>query len=1009
MATRDLTLRISGDPRSLSQAFRQVDNDAGRMERTFSRVGRNMAALGKAAAAAAATAGAAFAGLGIKEAIEQEKVAARTANVLKTTGGVANVTAKQVENLAAALQRQTGTADDAIQSGANLILTFTGIRNEVGKGNDIFDQTVGIVNDISVALGQGMKESSIQVGKALNDPIKGVSALQRVGVSFTQQQKDQIKAMVEAGDTLGAQKLILSELNTEFAGAAKSEGAVTEGWQALQRAAEDAAEAVMGRVLPALTELASWARTEVVPRVQEIAEVVGPVLGHAFEQAIPIIRGMVEQVGSTIRRLAPIVGPVLRQLGETIRSVLDLIAAFWERWGDDILAGVRRVFRALAPVILPILKALQGAIETITALIEGRWADAFGSLKGVAVNLLKGVFAAVKGLAGLALSAAKALGQAVINGIVGVIKGAATMIWNAIKAILPSPSDIVDFLNPFGGGGVVGPATQQITRGGRPFVSRLRGPVPTGPLATRQGGGAVGGPMGTPVPILAHAGEVVLNPAQQRIIGIDRIMSTLRATGGVMGGGSFQRGGVIDAALSFARAQVGEPYVWGGGHALGDFSGWDCSGFASNVAARVPGYTGGIGTTMSLFPKSRPARGNEPVVFGFRGMGTNNPRSQHMGIRIGGVWFDAGSGGVETGDSRWEALRVPPGLEGLAAGNGPDPGPGLAPDQPTGPTRAQLGAAGLIGAVARAGVRAIGAGTTLSGAGSERVAGRIERGGELRARGARITAEAKARKSGAEEDEIREAGDRAYIAARAATLKRLKAQLIARRKKLVARLRRIRKAIRAVRVPRRGPARQPARDRLVDLRRTRQDIEDEISTSNFQIAEYNVELRELGQQVAALDRADEAEEAEAAAEAAETAAQVAAEVAEAAAAEAAAAPERAVAEAALTPGLEDDLAAAQMVEARAVSAYQAAHATGSNIRIAETARALASARSAREAVERQIMEANTKALQENTGALQEATQTWGGSVAFSFRGQSQVLRSLAPPSSDRLTGAELMI
>jgi hypothetical protein len=96
------------------------------------------------------------------------------------------------------------------------------VRNEVGKGNKIFDQATQIVVDMSTALGQDLKSSSIQVGKALNDPIKGVTALQRVGVSFTKQQKDQIKTLVDSGKTLDAQKLILRELGKEFGGAAEA-------------------------------------------------------------------------------------------------------------------------------------------------------------------------------------------------------------------------------------------------------------------------------------------------------------------------------------------------------------------------------------------------------------------------------------------------------------------------------------------------------------------------------------------------------------------------------------------------------------------------------------------------------------------------------------------------------------------------------------------------------------------------------------------------------------------
>jgi acid phosphatase family membrane protein YuiD len=86
-------------------------------------------------------------------------VAAQTAAVLKSTGGEANVTAKHVSNLATAISRKTGIDDEAIQSGENLLLTFTKIRNEAGKGNDVFDQATRITNDMSVALGQDLKSS----------------------------------------------------------------------------------------------------------------------------------------------------------------------------------------------------------------------------------------------------------------------------------------------------------------------------------------------------------------------------------------------------------------------------------------------------------------------------------------------------------------------------------------------------------------------------------------------------------------------------------------------------------------------------------------------------------------------------------------------------------------------------------------------------------------------------------------------------------------------------------
>jgi hypothetical protein len=109
------------------------------------------------------------------------------------------------------------------------LLTFTNVRNEAGRGNDIFDRATKTVLDMSTALGEDGKSASIQLGKALNDPIKGVTALRRVGVQFTDGQKAQIKQMVKTGNTMGAQKLILKELNREFGGSAKAAGDTLPG------------------------------------------------------------------------------------------------------------------------------------------------------------------------------------------------------------------------------------------------------------------------------------------------------------------------------------------------------------------------------------------------------------------------------------------------------------------------------------------------------------------------------------------------------------------------------------------------------------------------------------------------------------------------------------------------------------------------------------------------------------------------------------------------------------
>lgn len=200
----------------------------------------------------------------IDEATEAAKVGAQTAAVLKSTRGEAGLTRKQIENLAGSLSALAGVDDEVIQQGENVLLTFTSIRNEAGKGNDVFNQATAIALDMSKALGTDLQGSIIQVGKALNDPIKGITALQRVGVSFTAQQREQIATLVKSGKTLEAQKVILAELRKEFGGTA---AAVATPAEKMQVAWGNLKEQIGAALLPTMNRFITWLSSRALPAV----------------------------------------------------------------------------------------------------------------------------------------------------------------------------------------------------------------------------------------------------------------------------------------------------------------------------------------------------------------------------------------------------------------------------------------------------------------------------------------------------------------------------------------------------------------------------------------------------------------------------------------------------------------------------------------------------------------------------------------------------------------------
>lgn len=154
---------------------------------------------------------------------ESERVQAQMNATLESTQHAAGLSAQQLLNLSQELQRTTTFSDEAVLSVENLLLTFTNITG------DQFSSATTAVLDMATALGQDASSAAIQLGKALNDPIQGISALSRVGVNFSNAQKEVIAQMVKTGDTIGAQKLILAELSKEFGGSATAAAKTFEG------------------------------------------------------------------------------------------------------------------------------------------------------------------------------------------------------------------------------------------------------------------------------------------------------------------------------------------------------------------------------------------------------------------------------------------------------------------------------------------------------------------------------------------------------------------------------------------------------------------------------------------------------------------------------------------------------------------------------------------------------------------------------------------------------------
>ncbi len=194
--------QITAAAKKYEKELNDINKATKKVSTTQTQLGAATKVVGVAIAAVVAQQALRFAGESLDLAREQLRVEAQLGAAIKSTGGAAGLTKNELTGMAAALQQTTNFGDEATIGAQALLLTFTKV------GRETFPQAIETILDMSSALGTDLKSATIQVGKALNDPIAGVTALTRSGVQFTEQQKEQIKTLTESGNVLEAQRVI---------------------------------------------------------------------------------------------------------------------------------------------------------------------------------------------------------------------------------------------------------------------------------------------------------------------------------------------------------------------------------------------------------------------------------------------------------------------------------------------------------------------------------------------------------------------------------------------------------------------------------------------------------------------------------------------------------------------------------------------------------------------------------------------------------------------------------
>ena len=419
MAKNTVIVSVLADAKQFTKGLSDAGKEASGLGGVIKGVGV-AAAAGLVAAGAAATA---LIASSIKAAGESEKVAAQTAAVVKSTGAAAGRSVEQVSGLATSLSRLSGIDDEVVQSGANMLLTFTNIKGTT------FDAATKSALDMSVAMGTDLNSAALQVGKALNDPITGMSKLSKVGVTFTQEQKDQAAAMVKVGDVAGAQALILGELDKEFGGSATAFGNTFEG-------SIGKAKTSLGNLQETFGAAFLPVATQVFGKVATLLDGIGasPAFAAALTNVTGFISGLLSgdsAIGGFISNVVTLASS-LSPLGIVLQALAPVLPTLAGAFGA-LAATLGGALSAILPTITGLAQTLVGVLSGVFAAVLPVIVGLIGQLAGVFTALMPAIIPIVQTLGGILTTVIKALGP-IITTIATTLGG---VLGSVLKALTP--------------------------------------------------------------------------------------------------------------------------------------------------------------------------------------------------------------------------------------------------------------------------------------------------------------------------------------------------------------------------------------------------------------------------------------------------------------------------------------------------------------------------------------------------------------------------------------------
>ena len=407
---RNVNVVIKGDydNSDVQRAIRELQKLGGVADdqnRKFSTLGKVGAVAAAAGLAIAAKATIDFATASVNAAQEAQVADARFAQVAKQMGFVDGAFAgatKRAGEYAGALSKQIGVEDESIKAVQAKLLTFKAVGQTVDEAGGQFDRATQAAYDLA-ATGFGTAESNAtQLGKALQDPVKGLASLARAGVTFTASEKDTIKALVESGQAGKAQEMVLAAIEKQVGGTA---AATATSAAKMKVSFSELQESVGGALLPVLNEFADT----LVPifdslqgPLTAVAKSVADVLGGALKAIAPLLPVLAESLGKLAASIGTILTTAISALIPVLTPLLTVFSDLASRIGPLLAPLLEKIGQLLGKVLSAVLPLLQPLFDLVFTILEAAMPilDIVVDLFGVLVDALKPLLTAVGSILG---------------------------------------------------------------------------------------------------------------------------------------------------------------------------------------------------------------------------------------------------------------------------------------------------------------------------------------------------------------------------------------------------------------------------------------------------------------------------------------------------------------------------------------------------------------------------------------------------------------------------------